>query len=166
MEQNYHKKGTEPQEFLVSKLSVSPSGPGRIMEVILGVIEKHSRDNAVTGHSQHGFARGKSWLTENQLYGLPGGSPATSPTNKQFFCSLSRVAWALLPHPPPPPLVKRCHLFSTEPPGRGEKRARPPSSRCLPQVARDTHNLAEGGLSHYHPGPYFRPSPAAAPPLT
>ncbi|KAK4831271.1 hypothetical protein QYF61_016741 [Mycteria americana] len=40
------------------------SVPGKIMEkVILGVIEKHLRDNAVIGHSQHGFTRGKSCLT-------------------------------------------------------------------------------------------------------
>ncbi|KAK4822223.1 hypothetical protein QYF61_011864 [Mycteria americana] len=35
------------------------SVPGNIMEkVILGVIEKHLRDNAVIGHSQHRFMRG------------------------------------------------------------------------------------------------------------
>ncbi|KAK4833058.1 hypothetical protein QYF61_027720 [Mycteria americana] len=38
--------------------------PGKIMEkVILGVIEKHLRVNAVIGHSQHGFMKGKSCLT-------------------------------------------------------------------------------------------------------
>ena len=31
-------------------------------KVILGVIEKHLRDNAVIGHSQHRFMRGKSCL--------------------------------------------------------------------------------------------------------
>ena len=40
------------------------SAPGKIMEkVILGVTEKHLRGNADIGHSQHGFARGKSCLT-------------------------------------------------------------------------------------------------------
>lgn len=38
--------------------------PGRIREnVILGVIEKYSEYNTVTGHSQCGFMRGKSCLT-------------------------------------------------------------------------------------------------------
>jgi len=32
-------------------------------KVILGVMEKHLRDNAVIGHSQHGFPRGKSCST-------------------------------------------------------------------------------------------------------
>ncbi|KAK4828010.1 hypothetical protein QYF61_022787 [Mycteria americana] len=37
---------------------------GKITEkVTLGVIEKHLRDNAVIGHSQHGFMREKSCLT-------------------------------------------------------------------------------------------------------
>ncbi|KAK4807096.1 hypothetical protein QYF61_018437 [Mycteria americana] len=40
------------------------SVPGKIMEkIILGVIEKHLKDNAVIGQSQHGFTRGKSCLT-------------------------------------------------------------------------------------------------------
>ncbi|PKU34475.1 rna-directed dna polymerase from mobile element jockey-like [Limosa lapponica baueri] len=37
--------------------------PGKIMEnVILGVTEKHSRDNTVIGHSQHRFLRRRSSL--------------------------------------------------------------------------------------------------------
>jgi len=36
-------------------------------KVILGFIEKHLRDNAVFGHSQHGFMRGRSCLT-NLIY--------------------------------------------------------------------------------------------------
>jgi len=32
-------------------------------KIILGVIEKHVRDNAVTGRNQHWFKRGKSCLT-------------------------------------------------------------------------------------------------------
>lgn len=39
---------------------------GKIMEVIVGVTEKHLRDSTVTGHSQHRFMRGKSNLT-NQI---------------------------------------------------------------------------------------------------
>ena len=30
---------------------------------MLGVIEKHLKDNAVIGHSQHGFVRGRACLT-------------------------------------------------------------------------------------------------------
>ncbi|KAJ7409009.1 hypothetical protein WISP_116997 [Willisornis vidua] len=33
------------------------------MMIILGVIEKHVKDNTVIGHSQHGFTRGKSCLS-------------------------------------------------------------------------------------------------------
>ena len=37
---------------------------GKIMEkIILGVIEKHLKDNAVIGQSQQGFMKGKSCLT-------------------------------------------------------------------------------------------------------
>ncbi|GAB0188372.1 mitochondrial enolase superfamily member 1 [Grus japonensis] len=40
------------------------SVPGKIMEkIMLGVIEKHLKDNAVIGHSQHGFVRGRACLT-------------------------------------------------------------------------------------------------------
>ena len=40
------------------------SVPAKIMKkVILGVTEKHLRDDAVIGCSQHGFTRGKSCLT-------------------------------------------------------------------------------------------------------
>jgi len=35
-----------------------------IEKIILGVIEKHLKDNAVIGHRQHGFMRGKSCLTD------------------------------------------------------------------------------------------------------
>lgn len=38
--------------------------PGKITEkIILGVAEKHLKDNAVIGHSQHNFMRAKSCLT-------------------------------------------------------------------------------------------------------
>jgi len=37
---------------------------GKIMEkIILGVTEKHLKDNAVIGQSQHGFTKGKTFLT-------------------------------------------------------------------------------------------------------
>jgi len=37
--------------------------PGKIIEkVILGITEKHLKDNAVIGHSQLGFIKGKSCL--------------------------------------------------------------------------------------------------------
>ena len=39
------------------------SVPGKIMEkIMLGVIEKHLKDNVVIGHSQHRFMRGKFLL--------------------------------------------------------------------------------------------------------
>ncbi|KAJ7408787.1 hypothetical protein BTVI_58546 [Pitangus sulphuratus] len=37
--------------------------PGNVMEIILGGIGKHLKDNSVIGHSQHGFMRGKSCLS-------------------------------------------------------------------------------------------------------
>ncbi|KAJ7424316.1 hypothetical protein BTVI_07024 [Pitangus sulphuratus] len=38
--------------------------PGKVMEkIILGSVEKHLEGNAVTGHSQQGFMRGKSCLS-------------------------------------------------------------------------------------------------------
>ncbi|KAJ7426227.1 rna-directed dna polymerase from mobile element jockey-like [Willisornis vidua] len=44
----------------VSRTSV----PGKVLDKIsLGSIEKHLKDNAVTGHRQHGFMRGKSSLS-------------------------------------------------------------------------------------------------------
>ncbi|TRZ07292.1 hypothetical protein HGM15179_019816, partial [Zosterops borbonicus] len=55
-----HKRDGPGKYRPVSLTSV----PGKIMErTILGVIEKHLKDNAVTDHSQHGFMRGKSSLT-------------------------------------------------------------------------------------------------------
>ena len=53
------RKGKEdPDNYMLVSLT---SVPGKIMEkVILGVTEKHLRDNTVIGHSQHGFTRGKS----------------------------------------------------------------------------------------------------------
>ncbi|KAK4807129.1 hypothetical protein QYF61_018470 [Mycteria americana] len=57
------KKGKKEDPGNYRPVSLT-SVPGRIMEeVILGVIEKHLTDNAVISHSQHGFTRGKSCLT-------------------------------------------------------------------------------------------------------
>ncbi|NWW20033.1 PO22 protein, partial [Falcunculus frontatus] len=39
------------------------SVPGKVTEIILGGTEKHLKDNAVIGHSQHGFMRAKSCLS-------------------------------------------------------------------------------------------------------
>ncbi|KAK4816551.1 hypothetical protein QYF61_017752 [Mycteria americana] len=56
------KKGKEEDPDNYRPVSLT-SVPGKIMEqVILGVTEKHLRDNAVIGHSQHRFTRGKSCL--------------------------------------------------------------------------------------------------------
>ncbi|KAJ7405713.1 hypothetical protein WISP_138168 [Willisornis vidua] len=43
----------------VSLTSVS----SKVMEIIMGGIEKHLKDNTVIGHRQHGFTRGKSCLS-------------------------------------------------------------------------------------------------------
>lgn len=37
-----------------------PASLTSVPGIILGVIEKHSEDIVVIGHSQHGFMRGKS----------------------------------------------------------------------------------------------------------
>ncbi|KAF4797817.1 RNA-directed DNA polymerase from mobile element jockey-like protein [Turdus rufiventris] len=39
------------------------SVPGIAMEIILGGVEKHPKDIAVTGHSQYYFTRGNSFLS-------------------------------------------------------------------------------------------------------
>lgn len=51
------------------------SGPGKIMEkFILGTTERHSKNNAIFRHSQHGFKKGKSCL--NNFYPSTIRSPA------------------------------------------------------------------------------------------
>lgn len=51
-------------EKLKHKESNIISVAGKIIEkIILVVIEKHLKDTAVISHSQHGFKRGKSYLT-------------------------------------------------------------------------------------------------------
>ncbi|GAB0179602.1 mitochondrial enolase superfamily member 1 [Grus japonensis] len=55
------KKGKKEDPGNYRPVSLT-SVPGKIMEkVILGVTEKHLRDNAIVGHSQHGFMRGNSF---------------------------------------------------------------------------------------------------------
>ena len=56
--------------------------PGKVTEqVILGVTDKHLRDKAVIGHSQHRFTRGKPCLTnfisfyEKVTHGVDQGKP-------------------------------------------------------------------------------------------
>lgn len=46
------KKGKKDNPGNYRPVSLT-SVPGKIMEIILGVIEKHLKDNAVIGHSQH-----------------------------------------------------------------------------------------------------------------
>jgi len=53
------KQGDPGNYMPVSLTSV----PGTITGVILGVTEKHLRDNTAIGHSQRGFMRGTSCLT-------------------------------------------------------------------------------------------------------
>ena len=58
-----YKKGMreDPGNYRpVSLISV----PGKIMEkIILGATERHLQNNAIIRHSQHGFPKGKSCLT-------------------------------------------------------------------------------------------------------
>ncbi|GAB0203202.1 hypothetical protein GRJ2_002785800 [Grus japonensis] len=57
------KKGKQEDPGNYRPVSLT-SVPGKIMEkIMLGVIEKHLKDNAVIGHSQHGFMRGRACLT-------------------------------------------------------------------------------------------------------
>lgn len=57
------KKGKEESPGNYRPISL-PSVLGKIMKkIILGSIEKHLKDNAITGHSQHSFTRGKSCLS-------------------------------------------------------------------------------------------------------
>ena len=58
-----YKKGVreDPGSYRPVRLT---SVHGKIMEVIiLGTIERHLKTNAITRHSQHGFTKGKSCLT-------------------------------------------------------------------------------------------------------
>ncbi|RMC13318.1 hypothetical protein DUI87_10853 [Hirundo rustica rustica] len=39
------------------------SVPGKVVDMILGGVDRHLKDNAVTGHSRHGYMRAKSCLS-------------------------------------------------------------------------------------------------------
>jgi len=57
------KKGKKEDAGNYQSVSLS-SVSGKIMEkIILGVLEKHFKENAVIGQSQHGFMKGKSCHT-------------------------------------------------------------------------------------------------------
>lgn len=57
------KKCKKEDPCLTDKPVSLTSVPCKIVEnFIPGVTENHSRDNAIIGHSQHGFTRGKSCL--------------------------------------------------------------------------------------------------------
>ncbi|GAB0182819.1 mitochondrial enolase superfamily member 1 [Grus japonensis] len=57
------KKGKKEDPGSYRPVSLT-SVPGKITEkIMLGVIEKHLKDNAVIGHSQHRFVRGRACLT-------------------------------------------------------------------------------------------------------
>ncbi|KAJ7409947.1 rna-directed dna polymerase from mobile element jockey-like [Willisornis vidua] len=45
-------------------------------KIVLGGIEKHQEDNAVTGHSQHGFMSGEAWLSNLISFQDKGTLPA------------------------------------------------------------------------------------------
>ncbi|KAJ7412702.1 hypothetical protein BTVI_45651 [Pitangus sulphuratus] len=73
-------KKQDPRNYRPVSLT---SVPGKIMEkIILGGIEKQLKDNAVMGHSQHSFKRGKSCLSnlislyENITHVVDQGKPA------------------------------------------------------------------------------------------
>lgn len=56
------KKGKKEEPGNYRPVSLT-SVPGKIMEIILEVIEKHLKDNAVIGQSECGFRRERSYLT-------------------------------------------------------------------------------------------------------
>lgn len=54
-----YPKKDDPRNY--RPFSVS-SATGRIQKIILGIIERHLKNNTVMGHSQHDFNRGESSL--------------------------------------------------------------------------------------------------------
>ncbi|KAJ7411160.1 hypothetical protein WISP_103964 [Willisornis vidua] len=67
------------------RLASLTSMPGKVMEkIILGGIEKHLKDNVVTGHTQRGYMRGKSCLSNlTSFY----DKESTTQMIGQFYCS-------------------------------------------------------------------------------
>ncbi|KAK4806138.1 hypothetical protein QYF61_001061 [Mycteria americana] len=58
-----YKKGVREDPGNYRPVSLT-SVPGKIMEkIILGTVERHLKDNAIIRHSQHGFPKGKSCLS-------------------------------------------------------------------------------------------------------
>jgi len=57
------KKGKKEDPCNYMPNSLTPVPDKTMEKLILEVTEKHLRDNAVIGHSQHGFMRGKSCFT-------------------------------------------------------------------------------------------------------
>ncbi|GAB0207248.1 mitochondrial enolase superfamily member 1 [Grus japonensis] len=57
-----YKKGMREDPGNYRPVSLT-SVPGQIMEIILGTVERHLKNNAIIRHSQHGFTKGKSCLT-------------------------------------------------------------------------------------------------------
>lgn len=53
---------------VITDLSVSFLEPGKIMEGILGVTEKHPKDSTAIGHNQHRFTRRKFCLTNLMFF--------------------------------------------------------------------------------------------------
>ncbi|KAF4788509.1 hypothetical protein TURU_160592 [Turdus rufiventris] len=79
--------------------------PGKVMEkIILRRTEEHLKDNAVTGHSQHSFMRGKSCLS-NQIsfhdevtHGVDQGEPVDVVRFLDFSKAFNAVSHSVLLH--------------------------------------------------------------------
>ncbi|KAK4816177.1 LOW QUALITY PROTEIN: hypothetical protein QYF61_012467 [Mycteria americana] len=63
-----YKKGVREDPGIYRCVSLA-SVPGKMMEkIILGAVERHFKDGAIIGHSEHGFTEGKSCLTNLILF--------------------------------------------------------------------------------------------------
>ncbi|KAJ7419527.1 hypothetical protein WISP_53496 [Willisornis vidua] len=73
------KKGKkeDPENYRLASLT---SVPGKVMEIILGTIEKHLKDNTVTGHSQHSFMRGR----------IPLDKMSSTQLDKHMICGVTQ----------------------------------------------------------------------------